>query len=278
MTDEHELHDVWSDDDPNPDDDLELSEDSAGLIEDMEPGEHLVSAEQFDDELARLAPDEPDEAGLNQAGSIPYAQASTEDESLEAMDDERLRGPRAQTFRRRLRDQVSMLPLALWLLALGGFLLAREQDVAGLPDFSTLALAELSVLAVATTMVVHSLLSGRRERGLLFLGLWIWVTAVIVAMLVYGIEEHPDVKEWWPLGLWSLAITLLLTYLIERTHDARLVLLSTVVLVGGTAAYAVTSGRVGQSILDQATDYWPLLLTVLGVVLLPLAFRRRNSG
>lgn len=295
MTDEHDLHDDWSDDELMGDDVLDMPEDTADetgdIYADDQPGDqsatgdedHLLSVERFDDELARLEPDALDDsqgrtvyaraqadAGEDAAGDAPPG-----DDLAEAIDDDRLRGPRAQTFRRRLRDQVSMLPLALWLLALGAFLLAREHEVAGLPDLSTLALGELSVLAVATTMVVHALLSGRRERGLLFLGLWIWVTAGMVTALVYGLDDKPDAAEWWPLGLWSLGITFLLTYILDRTHDARLVLLSTVILVMGLTAYAVTSDQIGQSILDHAADYWPLLFTVLGVILLPLAFRRR---
>ena len=190
-------------------------------------------------------------------------------------DEERLRQPRAQTFRRRLRNQISMLPLALYLLALGGYLIAREQDVGGLPDFSTLVLVEFSVLAAGFTAVFHSLLSGRRERGLLSIGLWIWVTAGLLAVLVYGIDGHPDATEWWPLLLWSLGVTLLITYVIERTHDVRLVLLSVLVLVAGGSAYWVTSDRIADQWLETATDYWPLVLSVIGIGLLPLAFRRR---
>lgn len=289
MMDDHDLHDEWADDDVMPENVLDVPGDPSDEIDGIgvydqpddqemtEDEEHLLSAERFDDELARLEPDGPTDT----QGQANYAYAPSgfgEDagaDLAETVDDDRLRGPRAQTFRRRLREQVSMLPLALWLLALGAYLLAREQRVSGLPDLSTLALGELSVLAVAATMVVHALLSGRRERGLLFLGLWIWVTAGMVAMLVYGLDDQPDAAEWWPLGMWSLGITFLLIYILDRTHDARLVLLSTVVLVMGLTAYAVTSEQIDQSILDHAADYWPLLLVVLGVVLLPLAFRRR---
>ncbi len=60
----------------------------------------------------------------------------------------------------------------------------------------------------------------------------------------------------------------------QRT-DVRLVLASILTLVAGATAYLVTSGRVDDQVLDRAADYWPLLLAVIGVGLLPLAFRRR---
>lgn len=251
-----------ADDAPPPEDDHDAGQmDEAELV--SEPGPEPDHEAVLDDmDAAREAARRDEGAGAD----------------LEAWDDdERLRQPRALTFRRRLRNQISMLPLALFLLALGAYLIAREQDVGGLPDFSTLALAAFSVLAVGFTAVFHSLLSGRRERGLLALGVWIWVTAGLLAVLVYGIDEHPDAAEWWPLLLWSLGVTLLVTYVIERTHDVRLVLLSVLVLVAGASAYWVTSDRIADRWLDTAADYWPLVLSIVGVGLLPLAFRRRGG-
>ncbi len=241
------------------------------------------------DEFVQLVAEEPDSEAVPEqdlASGVEAEQhaivaarqdAGAGSDSAAWDDEDRLRQPRAQTFRRRLRNQVGMLPLALFLLALGGYLIARKQDTGGLPDFSTLALAEFSVLAVGFTTIFHALLSGRRERGLLFVGLWIWVTAVMLGVVVYGIDEHPDAAEWWPLLLWSLALTLLVTYVIERTHDARLLLLSVLVLVAGATAYWVTSDRIADQWLTTASDYWPLLLSVVGIGLLPLAFRRRAS-
>ncbi|MEW6580841.1 MAG: hypothetical protein AB1435_16825 [Chloroflexota bacterium] len=187
---------------------------------------------------------------------------------------ERLRPPRAQSFRRRLRHQVGMLPLALLLIALGAYLLAREHDLAEVPDFSTLALAELIVLGVGFTFIFHALLFGRRERGLLFLGLYVWITTGVIGVIAYGIDLQPEAREWWPALLWSLGLTLLVTFLLERAHDARLVLLAVLVTVAGSVAYWVTSGEADAQLLDDVADYWPLLLAVLGVGLLPAAFRR----
>ena len=86
-----------------------------------------------------------------------YVESAALDSDLAELDeDERLRQPRALLFRRRLRNQVNMLPLALYLLALGGYLIARQQDVNGLPDLSTLAIGSMSVLALAFTIIFRA--------------------------------------------------------------------------------------------------------------------------
>lgn len=191
--------------------------------------------------------------------------------------EERVRQPRAQSFRRRLRHQVGVLPLALGLIALGIYLLVRKHNLADVPDFSTPTLVALTVLGVGFTLVFHALVFGRRERGLLVVGLYIWATAGAIAAIVYGVDEHPDARQWWPALLWSLAVALFVTYLIERTHDVRLVWLAALVAVAGGAAYWVTSGAADQALLDQVADYWPLILAVLGAGLLPAAWRRRTG-
>jgi len=173
------------------------------------------------DEALGALPDEPvlpDEVFAAQ----PRAETDAERAEIErvgaaigALDQtERLRAPRAQSFRRRLRHQIGMLPLALLLIALGAYLLAREHDLADVPDLSTLALVELTVLGVGFTFIFHALLFGRRERGLLFLGLYIWITAGVIGVIAYGIDLQPDAREWWPALLLSLGLTLLVTFLL----------------------------------------------------------------
>ncbi len=187
--------------------------------------------------------------------------------------EERLRQPRAQVFRRTLRHKIGMVPLALFLIALGGYLLAKEHELADVPEFSNLTLGVFSLLAVSFTFVFHAFVFGRRERGLLFVGLYIWITAGMAGVVRYGIAFDLDWAEWWPLFLWSLGVTLIFTFLIERTHDARLVLLASYVLVSGGVAYWITSGEADQATLDTLADYWPLVLSVIGIGLLPAAFR-----
>jgi hypothetical protein len=276
MTDEHDLlPELPEAETPG---DLPLDDDDYPVL----PGE------RFDDALDAL--ESYDDAGFleddvpaaNEDEESPGAPVADEDESdaldsdlAELDEDERLRQPRAQLFRRRLRNQVNMLPLALYLLALGGYLLARQQDVDGLPDLSTLAIGSISVLALALTIIFRALLNGRRERGLLLIGLWVWTTAGLLFVLAYGIDQHADAREWWPLLLWSLGAAFVLLYPIERTHDTRLIWLGIITVVAGCAAYGVTSDQIDRQSLHNAAEYWPLLLSVVGIGLLPLAFRRR---
>ena len=261
----------------------------------------LLSDEDFDDVLQALGDDEfvesedsessDDFEGDTQDDTAVddddvYNMAEAEDSSDEfgenvgdepetVDDDERLRGPRAQQFRRHRLNRIAFLPLALYLVALGGFLIAREQAVEGLPDFSRLVIGSVSVLVAAFTMIFHALLSGRRERGLLVIGLWIGATTGLIAALVYGIDDQPNAVEWWPLLLGALALTLLVNYIVERTHDARLIWLGILCFVTAGVAYAFTSDTIDEEAFNEIADYWPLLISVVGIGIVPLIFRRR---
>ncbi len=246
----------------------------------------LLSENEFDDVLTALET-YPDEEDLDEepppsdeaADDMPIEEEQDAAQAAalgEVDEDDRLRLPRAQLFRHRLRNQITMLPLALYLLALGAYLIARERDmIADLPDWSSLALGVITVLVVASTLVFRALIGGRQERGLLLLGVWVWVTTGLLFVLVYGIDETADAARWWPLLLWSLGAAFILIYPVERTHDVRLLWLGTLTLLAGGVAYAVTSEQIDEESLQDAVDFWPLLLSVLGVGLLPLAFRRR---
>ncbi len=250
------------------------AQDAQALRDDEEPvGEDdidVANDEAVEDDAEPL----PDDAYAAQ----PLPDTADELEASPTVDDEdRLRQPRAGRFRRTLRNQLGMLPLALLLIALGVYLIARAQDVSDLPDLSNSTIGVIAVLTVGFTAVFYAFLFGRRERGLLFIGLWILTTAGLIAALVYGVEDDPSVSEWWPLLLWSLGLALVLTYVLERTHDVRLLLLSVMALVAGTTAYLMGSEQLDNDALRDAADYWPLLLSVVGVGLLPLVFRRRTE-
>lgn len=270
-----------------PEDEMDDAEPYADEVDERPVEDEIVAADfetaPLDETGADAAPEESWQADDAEAfAEEPYAAAPPAPPTREATGEvsaldetERLRQPRAHAFRRRLRNQIAMLPLALGLIALGVYLSARAFEVDGLPEISdtTLALSFGGVLAFAA--VFHSLVFGRRERGLLFLGLLVWVTAGLIYGLVEFIEPEPDATEWWPLVLVSLGVTFLLTFALERGHDVRLVLLGVLALVAAGTAFFVTSGVIEQDLLDQAADYWPLLVAALGVGLLPLAFRRR---
>lgn len=257
------------------------AEDDAGAYTGEYTGEYAGEDAALDGDVIAPA-DEAEPAGEGFAEEAPVAagaeaappgrEAAGEPSPLDEA--ERLRQPRALAFRRRLRTQVAMLPLALALIALGVFLSARAFEVEGLPEIADTTLALGLGGALAFTAVFHSLIFGRRERGLLFFGLLPLVTAGVIYALVTFVEDEPDATEWWPVLLAALGITFLLTFALERGHDVRLILLGVLTLVAAGTAYTVTSGLIEQDLLDRAGEYWPLLLVALGIGLLPLAFRR----
>jgi hypothetical protein len=250
-----------------------MTEDDRDQLDEFDEFDDDLPDEDQETEYASEEPEANDDYQIQDQSDVtaPPTEPTTLDET------ERLRQPRAQNFRRRLGNQVGMLPLALFLFAAGGLLIAKEQDIDGLPTFSSGALAGGFILALAFTAVFRSLLFGRRERGLLFLGLWIWSVAAILAGLIYAIDDSPDAAEWWPLLVLALAPAFLLTYVIERIHDTRLILLSILTIAAAGIALWITAGDFDQQVLDQAADYWPLLLSVIGIGILPLVFRRRTG-
>lgn len=272
-----------------PEEPDETADLDAGLDVPVDEEYGLRSDQEFDQALETLdtyppAEPEPEEAdtGLDLApiDEEPADDAATtppRSTSAVGEEEERLRQPRAQLFRRRLRNQVGMLPLALLFVALGGTLIARQQGVESLPDFSDRVMVVGSLLIAAACTVFHSLVAGRRERGLLFVGLLVWSAAAILGVVIYGIDKTPDAAVWWPVLLVAFGVALVLTFLIERSHDARLLLWAIMVFVAAGTAFAVTDGRIRQDALSEAADWWPLLLAVAGIGLLPLAFRRRTG-
>lgn len=269
MTDEHDFLPELPEDETSGDQPLEEDDYDALPIERFDDALNALEGYEDADVLETSSEEE-------ESPQEDYSESSGPDSELDELDeDERLRQPRAQLFRRRLRNQVNMLPLALYLLALGGYLIARQQDVSGLPDLSALAIGSISILALAFTTIFRALVNGRRERGLLLIGVWVWTTAGMLFVLVYGIDRQADAREWWPLLLWSLGAAFVLLYPIERTHDTRLIWLGIITVVAGCAAYGVTSDQIDRKSMHDAAEYWPLLLSVVGIGLLPLAFRRR---
>ncbi len=277
----------------SPGDDRDAFDDDfdAATLEDASPAAIAEDAEGYDPD-AELAdqdwvtaePDAEDDDMLSAAAATAAVAAEdvlgTGEEAVPAAfgEPERLRQPRrAEIFRRRMRAQFGMLPLALFLVALGLYLIMRQRAVEGLPDFSDAALVVAAVLAVAFTAIFHAFVFGRTERGLLFFGLLVWISAGLVALLVLGIEREPQAAEWWPLALVALGLGFLATFLLERGRDARLVLASVAVWVAAAVAFVYTNGQLDEQLLDDAASYWPLLLSVVGVGLLPLVFRRRTG-
>lgn len=276
-----EILDSDDEDDSDPVDDLDddgADDEVADVDEDDLAAEDSEERDAFvDDDVLVAAAIVVDAAADQYAAVDRESEDDYADDSTAVDEEDRLRQPRAGRFRRTVRNQLGMLPLALLLIVLGGFLLARGQDVSGLPDLEDDVLAAISVVTVGFAAVFHSLLSGRRERGLLFVGLWVLCTSGLIAALVFLIDDDPDIGKWWPLLLWSTSLTLMFTYLIERAHDVRLIFLGVVAFVAGVAAYLVSGDVIDDNLIEDIADYWPLLLTILGIGLLPLVFQRRTE-
>lgn len=214
------------------------------------------------------------EAAEDSAGPDTSGEVAEQPSSLG--ETERLRQPRAQDFRRRLSNQISMLPFALYLIGLGAYLIARERDIDRLPRLADIGIVLTVLLAFGFTAIFRALVLGRYQRGLLLVGFALWFIIGALLFLAYGLEDEPDAADYWPVVLLAFGMALFLTYAVERTHDTRLVLVSLLVLVtGGVTLWASIEDLSDNSQLDRVIDYWPLLLVVMGIGLIPSVFRPR---
>jgi hypothetical protein len=178
--------------------------------------------------------------------------------------------------RQRRGGRLAIFPLALGLIVLGGLLLASKY-VEGLNfeiDF-TRGLVVLSG-ALVLTFMFRFFLSGRRERGLFFLAVVLIMWGVVLAMAVLGDEQFP-LAEFWPLVLAGIGVAFFFTFLFERTHQGGLVLPGIMLMFASGIALAVMLDVIGDSTQEIINDYWPLLLTLIGIVLLPNTLVRKKA-
>jgi hypothetical protein len=131
--------------------------------------------------------------------------------------------------------------------------------------------------AVTLTFIFRFFLSGRRERGLFFIALVLIVWGVVLAMTTLSGDNFP-IKEYYPLFLGGIGIAFFFTFLFERTHQIGLVLPGVILIFASGVALAVTRNLISEDLQQWITDYSPLLLTLIGLTLLPLVLRRTKRN
>jgi len=180
------------------------------------------------------------------------------------------RAARAQQFRQSRRLQVSSAFPALAMIGIGSLLIANPVWL------TSVMVMGLAIAAIGISFVARFWLNGRRERGLCFLGLsillWeIFLTAVIARGLLL---DHI-----WPILIMGLGLALLCTFLFERVHERNVILPGIALIIAGGIAMMFTWPLLPLDWLDNVKimlTYWPILVIVLAVLLIPRAFRRVN--
>jgi len=175
---------------------------------------------------------------------------------------------RQEKQRARPRIRFSTAIPALVLIVGGVLALVRPVLKDGI-----LAAGWISV-ALVLSLVLRFLFQGRRERGLFF------VTALIILMLglvALAITGFVDLSQGWPLIITLPGLAMLLTFMFERSHDSSLVLPAFMFIVAGGVILLFTTGYLDSSFLPGIALYWPALLLLAALAVLPHAIRDRTE-
>jgi hypothetical protein len=212
-----------------------------------------------------------DESELNVHETVaetPLAEPPSENPNPDDADaDADLSRPaRATQFRQQRRSQVSTAFPALLLIALGLLYLANPVELT-----RPLAIG-VAVLALGLSLVMRFLLNGRRERGLFFVGVTILLWLGLVAL---AWTNDVEISQGWPLGVSAIGLAMLLTFVFERSHDRGLLLPGVLLIVAGAIPLPFTFGILSESVLNGVALYWPVLLLLVALAILPRAVRDR---
>jgi hypothetical protein len=176
------------------------------------------------------------------------------------------RASRAEKQKMRRRTQLSTALPALLLIAAGVFALVRPDQVSG----SMLAAEVVGLVAIM--LLLRFLFNSRRERGLFFLTMAIILFAGFAAMVAAGAI---DITLGWPLLVAVPGAAMIFTFLFERTHERGLLLPGIIFIIAALVLLPFSLGYFDNAILSDVALYWPVLLIVLALALLPRAVRDR---
>ena len=243
-----------------------------------------VEGEVVDEEDRAYDPDQTHHLQRDDDG-IPLTRriqlpADEEEEELEASEPEsdisddllRVNELLSIPIRQKHSNRLAIFPLAMGFITLGGLLLAEDR-IEGL-DVNLPAAIVIIVGALVLTYIFRFFTSGRRERGLFFLATVTIVWGSVIALTVLNSGKF-EIAEFWPLILAGIGVAFFFTFLFERTHQVGLVFPGIILMFASAVAFTVTLGIIDQSVLDAVADYWPLVVTFIGLTLLPSALQDR---
>lgn len=170
------------------------------------------------------------------------------------------------------RGQLGSLVPGLLLIGIGAWLTLTT--TAGTP-LNPLLLAAVVVGAVVLTLLAQWISTGRWGRGYLFFAVFIALAAAF-----FGFSLQPgglSLLRGWPLLIAALGVSMIVTSVLSRPSDQRLLPPGILLVTAGLLAVIVTSNVLPQRILTAIAPWGPAVLIALLVLwLLPFVFRRRG--
>ncbi len=215
-----------------------------------------------------VRPGEPTEPPLSETRRRRTRQPS--ERATEEHD--RVREIQPELIRQQRPGRLAIAPLAFGLIGLGSLLLAENF----MEELEITAGAAIIILlgSFVLTTVFRFFESGRRQRGLFFVGVVLLIWGGVVALNVLRDDKFP-LDEFWPLTIAGVGAAFFITFLFERNHQAGLVFPGIILMFASGIAFLVTLDVIGPDLTDGVKDFWPLMVAVVGLLLFPAAFQKR---
>ncbi len=183
------------------------------------------------------------------------------------------RPPRASLYRVQRRTQASMIAPAFLAIAVG-ILYLSEVISPGVTGLNVPILIGLGISALGLGLIARFLLNGRRESGLFIAGLVILAWTVLAALVASG---NMPIEQNWPLGIIAVGAAMLATFFVGRNHERGLILPALAFMVAGSAAMPFALGLIPADLSKVVAIFWPLLILIPALALLPSAARPRGE-
>jgi hypothetical protein len=162
------------------------------------------------------------------------------------------------------------------LLIITGIILMIQVLLPAAERLNTPAMTGVMLTMASLALLARFALNGRRERGLLVISLTLLLLVILSVLVVGGVVRG---EQFFPLALMGAGAAIFITFLFERSHERGLVLPALMLMVAGGVALALSalstspSGVFNADVQGLAAVFWPVLLLVAVLVVLPLAFR-----
>ena len=228
----------------------------------------LVAAVRETGEIESVEIDPEDREQVEEDAAV--AQHRAEAEAADYVESDYFPRPPLMTLR---RGQAASTVPALLLILTGAWLTFTLTTVETPPDGALLA--AIAAGGVGLSLLSQWFTSRRWARGGFFGGAFV---LMVGAILLYFVQSDGlDVATGWPLVLVAAGVSFVLTALLTQPPGERLVLVGVLVSLAGLVALSVTSGALGNGIVNAlGTVAAPILAIALIIILLPAVFRRRG--
>ncbi|MEO8396619.1 MAG: hypothetical protein ABI700_26740, partial [Chloroflexota bacterium] len=170
------------------------------------------------------------------------------------------------------RGQLGSIIPALLLIGFGGWLTVTTTS--STPP-APLLVALVIIGGIVLSLLAQWLGTGRWSRGVLFFALLALLVAGVIAFSLQ--PQGLDFLRGWPLLIVALGLAMVLSGLLARPLNARLLAPGALAVLAGVVGLTVTLGLTPSSWTPLAIPLAPVLLIVVLVLwMLPLLFRRRS--